>query len=148
VQLLGVADSARLRPIAETLRALRVERALVVHGSGLDEIALHAFTQAVQLQDGELEEVELTPEQAGLGRMPAEQIVGGSPEENARRLSALLSGRGAAADEAVVALNAGALLAIAGKAADFRDGVGAALDAIRSGDANRVLTAFVEASHG
>jgi anthranilate phosphoribosyltransferase len=148
VQLLGVADSARLRPIAETLRALGVERALVVHGSGLDEIALHAFTQAVQLQDGELEEVELTPEQAGLGRMPAEQIVGGSPEENARRLSALLSGRGAAADEAVVALNAGALLAIAGKAADFRDGVGAALDAIRSGDANRVLTAFVEASHG
>src|SRR3982751_941517 len=49
VQLLGVADPALLRPIAETLRALGVERALVVHGSGLDEVALHGFTQAIQL---------------------------------------------------------------------------------------------------
>ena len=148
VQLLGVADPARLRPIAETLRALGVQRALVVHGSGLDEIALHAFTQAVQLEDGEIEELELTPEQAGLKRMAVERIVGGTPEQNAERLSALLSGRGAAADEAVVALNAGALLAIADKAADLRDGVGTALEAIRSGQANAVLQSFVEASRG
>jgi anthranilate phosphoribosyltransferase len=148
VQLLGVADPARLRPIAETLRALGVERALVVHGSGLDEIALHAFTRAVQLEDGELEELEITPEQAGLHRIPAERIVGGTPDENATRLSALLCGHGLAADEAVVALNTGALLTIAGKAGDLRDGVGIALDAIRSGLANRVLRAFVEASRG
>ena len=49
VQLLGVADPRLLRPIAETLRALGVERGLVVHGSGLDEMAIHGFTQAVRL---------------------------------------------------------------------------------------------------
>src|SRR3954463_16756946 len=91
VQLLGVADPALLRPIAETLRALGVERALVVHGSGLDEIALHGFTNAVALIDGDLEEHEITPEQAGLERMPKQQIAGGLPAENARRLSDLLA---------------------------------------------------------
>src|SRR4051794_32291425 len=110
VQLLGVADPDLLQPIAETLRALGVERALVVHGSGLDEIALHGFTQAVSLIAGELEELEITPEQGGLDRMPLQSIAGGSPHENAERLAALISGRGGLADTSVVALNAGALL--------------------------------------
>src|SRR6476659_1373124 len=86
VQLLGVADPKLLIPIAETLRALGVERALVVHGSGLDEVALHGFTKAVSLVSGSLDDLEITPEQAGLERMPVEAIAGGSPEENARRL--------------------------------------------------------------
>ena len=148
VQLLGVADPRLIRPIAETLRALGVERALVVHGSGLDEVALHGFTRAVSLRAGLLEEIEITPEQAGLERMPVEQIAGGSPAENAARLIAILSGRGSEADTAVVALNAGALLMTAGKARDLRDGVSAAKDAVRSGLANVTLQSFVEASHG
>lgn len=148
VQLLGVADPKLLRPIAETLHALGVERALVVHGSGLDEIALHGFTNAVSLFNGEIEELEITPEQAGLHRMPKEQIAGGSPQENARRLAALLAGRGGEADTAVVALNAGALLMTAGKADDLGDGVGMALDSLRSGRANSTLQNFVEASLG
>ena len=148
VQLLGVADPRLIRPIAETLRALGVERALVVHGSGLDEVALHGFTRAVSLRAGLLEEIEITPEQAGLERMPVEQIAGGSPAENAARLIAILSGRGSEADTAVVALNAGALLMTAGKARDLRDGVSAAQDAVRSGLANVTLQSFVEASHG
>src|SRR6476660_6074483 len=77
VQLLGVADPKLLLPIAETLRALGVERALVVHGSGLDEVALHGFTRAVSLVSGDLDELEITPEQAGLDRMPLHQISGG-----------------------------------------------------------------------
>ena len=148
VQLLGVADPSLLRPIAETLRALDVERALVVHGSGLDEVALHGFTRAVSLRSGVLEEIEITPEQAGLERMPLQQIAGGTPAENAERLAALLSGRGGEADMAVVALNAGALLATAGKARDLREGVSIAFDALRSGRANATLRAFVEASRG
>ena len=148
VQLLGVADPKLLRPIAETLRALEVERALVVHGSGLDEVALHGFTQAIRLTGDEIEELELTPEQAGLRRTPMEQIKGGSPNDNARRLTSLLEGRGRAADLSVVALNAGALLMTAGTAADLRSGVAMALDAISSGAAKRVLDEFVEASRG
>ena len=148
VQLLGVADPLLLRPIAETLCALGVERALVVHGSGLDEVALHGFTQAISLESGRLEELEITPEQAGLDRMPLRRIRGGRPAENARRLAALLAGRGGEADTAIVGLNAGALLMTAGRAATLREGVDMAMDALRSGAANAVLTHFVEASRG
>ena len=120
-----------LRPIAETLQALGVERALVVHGSGLDEVALHGFTRAVSLRGSILEDIEITPEQAGLKRIPVQQIAGGAPAENAARIAAVLGGSGGEADTAVVALNAGALLMTAGKAATLREGIGAAFDAIR-----------------
>lgn len=148
VQLLGVAEPSLLRPIAETLAALGVERALVVHGSGLDEIALHGPTRAVRLAEGELDELEITPEQAGLERQPVEQIAGGDPAENAGRLRALLGGRGGSAERDVVAINAGALLLAAGQASDLRDGTGQALEAIGSGAALTVLGRFVEASNG
>ena len=148
VQLLGVADPTLLRPIAETLQALGVERALVVHGSGLDEVAIHGFTRAVSLNGRKLEDLEITPEQAGLRRMSADKIAGGAPAENAARLSTLLSGRGVGADTAIVALNAGALLMTAGKSSSLREGVDMAFDAVRSGRANATLNAFVEASRG
>jgi anthranilate phosphoribosyltransferase len=146
VQLLGVAEPRLLRPIAETLRALGVERALVVHGSGLDEVALHGFTQAVRVEGDRLEELEITPEQAGLRRLPVEQIAGGSPHENAERLKKILSGHSGKADASIVALNTAALLVTAGKAADLREGVSRALEAIGRGEAKRLLDAFIEAS--
>ena len=148
VQLLGVAEPRLLRPVAETLRALGVERALVVHGSGLDELALHGFTEAVRLTAGTLETLEITPEQAGLVRRPAEAIAGGTPAENAALLAATLAGQGDPAHEDVVALNAGALLATAEVASDLADGVTRARAAIASGDAGRLLRTFIEASHG
>jgi anthranilate phosphoribosyltransferase len=148
VQLLGVAEPKLMRPIAETLLSLGVERGLVVHGSGLDEIAPHGDTQAIRLANGALEELTLTPEEAGLQRRPLNQIAGGAPEENAERLGALLHGRGSEADEGVVALNAGALLWTAGVADSFASGTGVALEAMRSGKAGKLLDAFVEASNG
>ena len=148
VQLLGVAEPKLMRPIAETLLALGVERGLIVHGSGLDEIAPHAETQAIRLADGTLEEVTLAPEDAGMERRSLDQIAGGCPEENAERLSALLHGRGSEADAGVVALNSGALLWTAGVADSFADGTVRALDAMRSGSAGKLLDAFVEASNG
>ena len=148
VQLLGVAEARLIKPIAETLFALGAERALVVHGSGLDELALHGFSQAVLLADGEFEELEITPEQAGLRRHAVEQIVGGPPGENAKRLTRTLSGHGREADEAVVAFNAGALLMTAGKVDTLRSGVAMALDTIRVGRPLKLLHEFVEASRG
>jgi anthranilate phosphoribosyltransferase len=148
VQLLGVPDPSLLMPIAQTLRALGAERALVVHGSGLDEVAVHAFTQAVRLKDGELETIEITPEQAGLKRYPLDQVGGGFPADNSRLLLELLAGGGSEAQRAIVAINAGALLETAGIAADLRDGVGRAMDAISSGRAHQLLDRFVEASRG
>jgi anthranilate phosphoribosyltransferase len=148
IQLLGVADSKMLRRIAQVLQALGVTNALVVHGGGLDEVALHADTRAVRLSDGELEEVTLAPEDVGFERTALHALEGGDPSVNADRLRALLDGGGAAAEQQAVALNAGALLWTAGLASDFGEGTGLALDILRSGGAGRTLKAFIEASRG
>jgi anthranilate phosphoribosyltransferase len=148
VQLLGVADARKLRRIAQVLAALGVEKALVVHGAGLDEVALHAETRAIRLQDGELDEIVLTPEEAGFERMPLNALEGGDPSDNAARLRALLDGGGSQAEQQAVALNAGALLWTAGLAVSFRDGAAGALDLIASGAAGKTLDAFVEATNG
>jgi anthranilate phosphoribosyltransferase len=148
VQLLGVADPRMLRRIAQTLAALGVERALIVHGSGLDEVALHGETRAVRLEGQDISETVLSPEDAGLERAPLSAVTGGDAADNAERLRALLGGGGSAAEQAIVALNAGALLMTAGLADDLRGGTAHAMDALRSGGSGRVLSAFVEASNG
>jgi anthranilate phosphoribosyltransferase len=147
VQLLGVADPKLLEPVAKTLAALGVEKALVVHGGGLDEVALHAPTQAVRLAGGEIVPQLITPEDAGLRQAPLGSLRGGGPEENAERLEALLMGRGQEAEVDIVALNAGALLMTAGLAETLKVGVAVAKGALASGAAHRRLTAFVEATN-
>ena len=147
VQLLGVADPKMLRRIAQVLDAMGVRQALVVHGSGLDEVALHGETRAIRLDNGEMTEVELSPEEAGLKRAPLNVVTGGDAEENAGRLRALLAGKGSGAEADIVALNAGALLMTAGLSADLRMGVALARDALRSGKAGQLLARFVEASN-
>jgi anthranilate phosphoribosyltransferase len=148
VQLLGVADPKLLEPVALTLQALGVRSALVVHGAGLDEIALHGETQAVRVTDGGLKHLTITPEEAGLSRAPVSVLKGGGPEENAERFTALLLGRASAAEANTVALNAGALLFTTGKASSLAEGTAQAAQTIASGAAHRVLKAFVEATHG
>ena len=148
VQLLGVADPKMLRRIAETLDAMGVRNALVVHGGGTDEIALHAETRALKLADGLVKEIIITPEDAGLERAPLSVVTGGDACENAARLRALLDGGGERAERDIVALNAGALLLTAGRAATLRDGAAAAADALGSGAAGKILDTFVEASRG
>ena len=148
VQLLGVADPAKLHAIARTLDAMGVEEALVVHGSGLDEVALHGETLAVRLSRGRLEDQVLVPEDAGLHRAPLETAVGGDAAENATRLRLLLAGAGTRAEQDITALNAGALLLTAGKAKSLREGTAQARDALLSGEGGKVLSAYVEASHG
>ena len=98
VQLLGVADPTMLRRIAQTLDAVGVKQALVVHGSGLDEVALHGETRAICLSNGEMTEIELTPEQAGIERAPLKVVTGGDVAENATRLKLLLAGQGTQAE--------------------------------------------------
>jgi anthranilate phosphoribosyltransferase len=148
VQLLGVADPSLLEPIAKTLAALGVTDALVVHGSGLDEIALHGPTRAVRLQGGATAELVITPEDAGLRQAPLTGITGGDPEENARRLEALLKGQGTGIEADTVALNAGALLMTAGLSTNLKAGVELAKDVLASGAPYQRLQAFVEATNG
>jgi anthranilate phosphoribosyltransferase len=148
IQLLGVADPKMLRRIAQTLDAMGVEEALVVHGSGLDEVALHAETRALRLSNGAIEELEIAPEDAGLERAPLQTVKGGDAAENAQRLRILLGGGAPDADRDIVILNTAALLMTAGLAGSLRDGAEHARDVLASGDAGRVLDRFVEASNG
>jgi len=148
VQLLGVADPARLFPIARTLQAMNVRQALVVHGSGLDEVALHGPTRAVRLDGETITDLEITPEDAGLERAALDIVAGGDPTENAQRLRQLLDGGGNDAERDIVVLNTAALLLTAGLAGDLREGAATARDALLSGQAGKLLNRFIEASNG
>ena len=146
VQLLGVADPKMLRRIAQTLAAMGVKEALVVHGSGLDEVALHGETRAIRLSGGEMEELEITPEDAGLERAPLKVVTGGNVEENAGRLKAVLAGRASRPEEDIVVLNTAALLHTAGKAGSLKEGAAMARDAVKSGRASATLERYIEAN--
>jgi len=144
-QLTGAFAAQWLRPMAETLGRLGSERAWVVHGQGLDEIALSGETQVAALENGLIREFKITPEDAGLKRAPPETIRGGSPEENAAALTALLGGQPGAYRD-IVLLNAAAALVVAEKAPDLRTGALLAARAIDSGAAAGVLARLQEAT--
>ena len=148
VQLLGVADPKMLRRIAQTLAAMGVEEALIVHGSGLDEVALHGETHALKLSGGAIEEMRIAPEDAGLERAPLKVVTGGDVEENACRLKALFAGRGSQAEQDIVIINTAALLRTAGLAADLLEGASMARESLVSGKAAATLACFIEASRG
>lgn len=137
-QLLGVFDPARLGHVAEVLRALGSERALVVHGGGLDEITLHATTRFAELRDGRVVLGTLEPEAAGLGRARLEDLAGGDVGRNVSIARRVLDGeRGPHRD--IVLMNAAAALLVAGRAGDLREGVALAAGAIDSGGSLRVV---------
>lgn len=148
VQLLGVADHKMLRRVALVLDSMGVKEAMVVHGSGLDEIALHDETRVVRLSRGVVEETVIVPEDAGLARAPLRAVTGGDVEENASRMRALLKGQGNASEQDITTLNAAALLFTAGKAASLRQAAGMARDALLSRRAEAVLNSYIEGSRG
>ena len=148
LQLMGVYDPALCAPLARTLGMLGADVALVVHGSGLDEVALHGPTTAALWRDGRLAELEITPEEAGLSRRPLEEISGGTPESNLEVLVKVLEGNGTPACAEAVALNAGTLLWVTGRAPTLARGVARASEALAGGGAARRFTRWVELSHG
>lgn len=148
LQLMGVYDPALCAPLALTLGMLGARVALVVHGGGLDEVALHGPTRAALWRDGQVTELELTPEEAGLDRRPLEALRGGTPEVNLALLMDTLEGRGAPARRDAVALNAGVLAWIAGCAPSLVVGVARAREAMAGGGAARRLERWAELSHG
>jgi anthranilate phosphoribosyltransferase len=146
-RLTGVYHPSLCRPVAETLSMLGCGSALVVHGSGLDEVAIHAETTAARLSGGAVEMITITPEGAGLVRRRLEETRGGGVEENAGFLRDVLEGRDTGARSEAAALNAGALMWIAGRSADLKTGVEEAMAVIRSGKAADRLSRWAEISN-
>ncbi len=146
--LLGVYDPKLLMPIAEALALLNVERALVVHGSGLDEVALHGPTQAVEVNQGAVSSIELSPATFGLPVAQLADIQGGTPEQNAAITRAILQGQGSTAQQHAVAVNVAALLYVCGKADDVAAGTTMALEAMASKKPFELATQLAEVSRG
>ncbi len=141
-QLTGAFTRELIRPMAETLGLLGSERAWLVHGSdGTDELTITGISWVAALEDGRVKEVELHPEDAGLPVHPFEDIVGGTPEDNAVAFRALLDGVPSAYRDATL-LNAAAALVVADAASDLREGVEMAAESIDSGKAKEKVTAL------
>jgi anthranilate phosphoribosyltransferase len=145
-QLLGVSDPAYQEVIAEALIGLGCERAMVVRAEdGIDEISISGETRVIEVADGRTAEWFARPDELGLPLAEAELIAGGTPEQNAATVSAVLAGeRGPARD--VVALNAAAANLVGGGADDLPGGIDRANEAIDSGAARELLARLVETS--
>ena len=143
-QLLGVARPELAPKMAAALQRLGSRRALVVHGhEGLDELSLSGPSTIHEVQGGESRQYTVSPEEVGLTSAPLEAIRGGSAEENAAALRAILDGQQGPLRE-IVLLNAAAVLMAAEVAADLRDGVRLAQEAIDSGAARQRLEQFID----
>lgn len=146
--LLGVYDAYLVEPVAKVLASLGVKRALVVYGQDkLDEISASAPTTVCELREGYYRTFEVTPEQFGLVRGKKEDIVGGTPAENAQITRDILSGKEQGTRRTIVLLNAGAALFAAGKAKDLQEGIALAAERIDSGAAARTLEEVIKVSN-
>jgi anthranilate phosphoribosyltransferase len=134
-QIIGVYDEGLVPIIARSLAHMDVDHALVVHGAGLDEIAVHDETTVAEVRGTSIEEYSLSPEELGLGRYGVEAIAGGSPSQNAAHMRDVVTGAANGAKRDVILANAGAAIYVAGEATSIADGVGAADQAIAAGDA-------------
>jgi len=145
-QVLGVAEPALAEKMAQVLGRLGCEHALVVHGEdGFDEVSVSAPTQVFELAGGELRCYRVEPSELGLAPAAAQDVRGGSPEENAAALRRVLSGeRGALRDFTL--LNAAAGLVAGDRATSVSEGIALAAEGIDSGAAREALERFVSVS--
>jgi anthranilate phosphoribosyltransferase len=134
-QVVGVYDPDLVPVLARALARMDVQRALVVHGSGLDEIAIHGGTTVAEVDGDGLSEYTLTPADLGLEPADVGAVAGGPPEENAADMRAIVQGETEGPKRDIILANAGAAIYVAGEADSIADGVEAARAAIDSGAA-------------
>ncbi len=138
-QLVGVFDRRWLRPVAEALGQLGLERALVVHGQdGMDELTTTTKSWVALLDNGKVTESEIAPEDIGVKRGTLAELKGGDATHNAEEIKKVLAGeRNTFRD--IVLLNSAAALMVAGKARDLKEGAALAVQSIESGKAAAAL---------
>ncbi len=142
-QLLGVYDPGLVEVIAEVLKALGSERAMVVNGSGTDELTTAGPSAVSYLKEGGIENFTVEPEKLGLKTTKLEYLRGGDSAENALIIKSILKGADSPKRDVVV-LNSAAALIVAGLSPDFEAGIEMAADSIDGGRANKTLERLVE----
>ncbi|PSQ58524.1 anthranilate phosphoribosyltransferase [Halobacteriales archaeon SW_7_71_33] len=143
-QVVGVYDPDLVPVLARALARMDVERALVVHGDGLDEIAVHGETRVAEVDGDDVETDTLAPADLGVERHPVEAVAGGDPEDNAADMRAILQGDLEGAKRDIVVANAGAAVCVAGETDTIAAGVERAREAIESGAAAEALASLTE----
>ncbi|MEG9531197.1 anthranilate phosphoribosyltransferase [Mannheimia indoligenes] len=138
-QLLGVYSPELVKVYAETVKTLGCEHTIVVHGSGLDEVAIHGETLVAEIQNGQIDYYTLTPEDFGISRHSLEALKGGEPAENAEKITAILQGKGEAAHIDAVAVNVALLMKLFGKS-DLKANVAEIKTTLASGKAFETLS--------
>lgn len=147
MQLLGVYDEYLVEPLAQVLVSLGVKRGMVVYGMDrLDEISMSAPTKVSEIRDGWYKTYVITPEEFGFTRCSREDLMGGSPMENAQITKGILSGAPGHKRNAVL-MNAGAALYIGGKAESMLEGTKLAAKIIDDGKATEALNKLIEVSN-
>lgn len=144
MQLFGVYSEELVEPLAHVLRNLGVKRAMVVYGrDSMDEISLSAETKVCEFKNDEFKSYVIKPEDLGLTRCNKEDLVGGTPQENAAIVNDILGGaKGPKTD--VVLLNAGAAIYLASDGITLKDSIEKAREIIVSGKAKKQLKEFIE----
>ena len=144
MQLLGVYSEDLIEPLAHVLRNLGVKRAMVVYGTdSIDEISLSAPTKVCEFRGNNFKTYEITPEQYGFTRCAKEDLVGGTPEDNAKIALDILNDQPGPKLDAVL-LNAGAAIYIASDNITMEDAIAKARVLIESGAAKKQLETFIE----
>lgn len=145
-QMVGVFAQQWVKPMAEALKALGSKGAWVVHGDGMDEIALSGETMVAALSPtGEIAHFTLTNTDFGLPKIAPEALTGGDAAFNAAALKDLLAGKKNPYRDTVLA-NAAAALCMAGAATSLKEGVAKAAKAIDEGHAEKILTDYKKAT--
>ena len=138
-QVVGVYDPDLVPVLAEALSRMAVERALVVHGAGLDEFAVHGESTVAEVDGDAVSEYTVTPADLGVDSHDLEAVAGGSPSDNAADMRGILAGDLGGAKRDIVLANAGAAIYVAGEADSLAGGVDAAREAVDSGAAAACL---------
>ena len=146
-QIMGIANPGLGPMIAETMKTLGRRRALVVHGAGTDEIAVHGDTLIWELRDGEITHYTVGPAELGVDRHTLEDLRGGDGEENAAAMRATFAGEGPAAHRDAVAVNAGAMFYLYGIADSLEAGTEHAKQLLADGTVAEWLRTHEEADY-
>jgi anthranilate phosphoribosyltransferase len=148
-QVVGVAEERRLRLLAGALAELGSVHALVVHGEpGMDEISPLGCTRVVEVRDGAMREWVIDPRELGLRLASPDELVGGSPAENARVILDILAGRATTGARDAVLLNAAAAIYVGGRAEQFADALAIATRTLEEGKGMEALERLREAVAG
>ncbi len=147
-QVVGVFDARYVAPLAEALGALGVRRAFVVHGQGgLDEVAVDGPSEVAEWDGKAVRTYRLCPADFGLGEEDPDGLAGGSAEENAAHLRAVLEGKRGAPRAAALMEGALALVA-AGAEKDPKVATARLARALDDRSAQGLLERWARASHG